>query len=83
MVTLALSAIAGFAVPHALQLRHVNPPTAIVIWLAALSLRALTVVLTAALVLLEFPRECGHLSIGGVSRRKDGLSAQEKKSLSG
>jgi hypothetical protein len=55
ILALSLAAIVGSALPHALRPRRAAPLTAAVIWTAALSLRALTVVLAAAWLLLFFP----------------------------
>jgi hypothetical protein len=55
IVSLCLVAIAGFCLPHALRLSRVSPLAAATIWTSALSLRALTVVLAAAWLLLFFP----------------------------
>jgi Zn-dependent protease with chaperone function len=55
IVALVIAAIAGLCIPHALRLRHIGPTTAVVIWLSALTLRALAVVLAASWLLLFFP----------------------------
>jgi hypothetical protein len=55
IATLALAAIASFALPHLLRLQRAAPVTAAVIWVSALSLRALTVLLAATWLVLFFP----------------------------
>lgn len=47
--------MAGFTLPHLLGVRRVAPPTAIVIWLCALTLRVLAIILAAAWLLMSFP----------------------------
>jgi Zn-dependent protease with chaperone function len=55
IATLAGAAIAGFALPHLLRFERAAPVPAAVIWASALSLRALTVLLAAAWLVLYFP----------------------------
>ncbi|HEY6889804.1 MAG TPA: hypothetical protein VI300_18535 [Solirubrobacter sp.] len=55
ILALVAAALIASAVPHVLDLRHAPPLTAAVIWVAALSLRALSVALAAAWLLLFFP----------------------------
>jgi Zn-dependent protease with chaperone function len=55
IVVLLLAALVGSFLPHVLQLRHAPPLTAVVIWLAALTLRAVSVALAAAWLVLFFP----------------------------
>lgn len=53
---LAAIVAAGITIPHALRLQRVHPLTAIVLWLSALALRALTGVLAVILLLFFLPR---------------------------
>ena len=53
--TLAALALLGVAVPHLLPLDKVQPATAAILWATALTLRAITAVSTALLVLLVLP----------------------------
>jgi beta-lactamase regulating signal transducer with metallopeptidase domain len=55
IAALAITAVAGFALPHALPLQRVSPVTASVIWVSALSLRALTAVWATGWLVLFFP----------------------------
>jgi beta-lactamase regulating signal transducer with metallopeptidase domain len=55
IAALSLAAVVGFTLPHVLRLRPAAPLTAAAIWTSALSLRALTVVLAAAWLVLFFP----------------------------
>jgi hypothetical protein len=55
IATLAGAAIAGFTLPHLLQLQRAAPVTAALIWASALSLRALTVALAVTWLVLFFP----------------------------
>jgi hypothetical protein len=55
-VAFAVVLVAGIAMPHTLRFERASPALAALVWLAALTLRALTAVLAAAAAVLLIPR---------------------------
>lgn len=56
IVALAVTIVAGIALPHALRLQAVAPPAAIALWLSSLALRAFGSALVMVYMLLYLPR---------------------------
>lgn len=63
MVVLGAIVAAGITLPYALRLQAVRPVTAVVLWLSALALRALTGLLSVILLLFFLPRTDAFMAL--------------------